>query len=102
MNTEEAIEIITNTIQVKGMTDEQDRALAMAQIALRKQIPEKTIRIDENGTFDGNWKMVCPLCGVALMRRVTNEEGSTPYYYNITKHCDCGQAIDWKSEVIKE
>lgn len=41
MNYEEALEIITNAIQTDSMTAEQDKALAIAQKALEKQIPKK-------------------------------------------------------------
>lgn len=39
MNAQEALEIITNAIQSDGMTAEQDKALAIAQKALEKQMP---------------------------------------------------------------
>ena len=73
---------------------EPDReAMGLAFSALEKQIPRKPIRIDN----DGNWKMVCPLCGRMLMERITTSEESYPQFYNYTGHCWCGQAIDWEN-----
>ena len=63
--------------------------------ALEKQIPKKPKRVDKNSVFDGNWKMICPCCGATLMKRITTEDESRPVHYNMTKHCKCGQALDW-------
>ena len=41
MTLQEAIEIITNAIQTENMTAEQDKALAIVQKALEKQIPKR-------------------------------------------------------------
>ena len=67
----------------------------MAIEALEKQIPKKPKRVDKNSVFDGNWKMICPCCGATLMKRITTECESRPIHYNMTKHCKCGQALDW-------
>ena len=63
--------------------------------ALEKQIPKKPKRINKNSVFDGNWKMICPRCGVTLVERITTENTSYPIQYNMTKHCECGQSLDW-------
>ena len=42
MTPQEAIEIITNAIQTDNMTAEQDKALAIVQRAVEKQIPKKS------------------------------------------------------------
>ncbi len=78
MTYEQTIEIVTNAIQKDGtgMTAEQDKALAIAQKSLEKQIP-KAVEYD-GGLF------ICPNCG--------NNK-------NIIfgdKHCvECGQRLDW-------
>ncbi len=83
MTAEETIEIITNAIQSEKMTCEQDKALAIAQKALEKQIPKKPIISEEQHvryvtTFD------CPACN-------GNFTG-----FGVAKYCyHCGQAIDW-------
>lgn len=73
-------------------------AVDMAIDALKKQIPQKPIRIDKNKEFDGNWKKVCPSCKRVLIERITTPEESYPQLYNYTPHCKCGQAIDWRGE----
>ena len=70
-------------------------ALDMAIEALEKQIPKKPKRIDKNYVFDGNWKKICPCCGITLMERITTKDESYPVHYNMTKHCKCGQTLDW-------
>ena len=66
-----------------------------AIVALEKQIPKKPKRVDKNYVFDGNWKKICPCCGTTLMERITTKDESYPVHYNMTKHCKCGQALDW-------
>ena len=70
-------------------------ARELAILALEKQVPQKPKRVNKNSVFDGNWKMVCPCCGVTLVERITTEDTSYPIQYNMTKHCTCGQALDW-------
>ena len=69
--------------------------LIVCKEALEKQIPKKPKRVDKNSVFDGNWKMICPCCGATLTERITTECESRPVHYNMTKHCKCGQALDW-------
>lgn len=86
MTPEEAIEIITNAIQTDKMTFEQDRALALAQKALKKQIPKEPL--NPCGRYYGAEKGgTCPCCGAH-----TNSE--TYNYCRI-----CGQALDW-SDIV--
>lgn len=70
-------------------------ARELAISALEKQIPKKPKRVNKNSVFDGNWKMICPCCGAVLIERITTEDTSYPIQYNMTKHCMCGQALDW-------
>lgn len=77
MTNEEALEIITNAIQRDGMTREQDMALAIAQTAIKKQIPKKAIA--EFRIVCGN----CPVCASSV-------------YSTVNIFCpNCGQALDW-------
>lgn len=75
MTPQEAIEIITNAIQTDNMTAEQDKALAIVQKAVEKQIAKKP------ADYDGKIKVgFCPDCESV----VTSD------------FCDnCGQALDW-------
>ena len=86
-------------LSYSGKADEQEeytiKAYSVAIEALEKQIPKKPKRVDKNSVFDGNWKMICPRCGATLMKRITTEYESRPVHYNMTKHCNCGQALDW-------
>ncbi len=70
-------------------------ACKIAVEAMKKQIPMKPKRIDRNSTFDGNWKMVCPVCGFVFIERVTTTEESFPSIYRCLPYCKCGQAIEW-------
>lgn len=78
MNVQEALEIITNAIQSDNMTASQDKALAIAQKALEKQIPQKPKLDNDNGIYETEH---CPNCNRKLF---PNEH-----------HCKCGQALDW-------
>ena len=69
-------------------------ALTVAVDALKKQIPVKPKRIDKHAEFDGNYKKVCPVCGMVLMERVTMQDASYPRRYNTSDYCYCGQKID--------
>ncbi len=97
MNAQEALEIITNAIQSDGMTAEQDKALAITQKALEKQIPKKPLDIC---TPCVTWGL-CPTCKGEM-----TEVGGRPnrVFVNMA-HCpDCGQKLDWeeiKDEKIK-
>ena len=84
MNAQEALEIITNAIQTDSMTVEQDKALAIAQKALEKQIPKKPQK-SESGTFN-----ICPTCGKFINRREKS-------HGNIDIPCCkwCGKSLDW-------
>lgn len=89
MNAQEALEIITNAIQSDGMTAEQDKALAIAQKALEKQIPKKPLDIC---TPYVTWGL-CPTCKGEM-----TELGGQPnrVFVNMA-HCpDCGQKLDWE------
>lgn len=77
------------------LTSDDFEWLEEAKKALEKQIPKKPKRVDKNYVFDGNWKKICPCCGVTLMERITTKDESYPVHYNMTKHCKCGQALDW-------
>ena len=93
MTNEEAIKTIKHGCiyrDARGGT-----ALEIAVEALEKQIAKKPKRVDKNSVFDGNWKMICPCCGATLVERITTEDTSYPIQYNMTKHCTCGQALDW-------
>lgn len=80
---------------IQTAVDVDPWAVEIAVEAMEKQIPKKPIRIDKNKEFDGNWKKICPLCERVLMERITTSESSYPRHYNYTRHCWCGQAIDW-------
>ena len=95
MTNEEAIEILKHEHDYAQLLSYVNEALKMAISALEKQIRKKPKRVDKNSVFDGNWKMICPCCGAMLMERITTENESHPVYYNATKHCTCGQALDW-------
>lgn len=97
MNYEEAIKTIEIAIAEVEWDYPMDYAVAfeMAISALEKQMPKKPKRINKNSVFDGNWKMTCPCCGITLVERITTEDESYPIYYNTTKHCMCGQVLDW-------
>ena len=97
MTAEEAIKTIQVAIAEVEWEYPLDYSVAFetAIEALEKQIPKKPKRVDKNSVFDGNWKMICPCCGATLMKRITTEDESRPVHYNMTKHCKCGQALDW-------
>ena len=64
----------------KGFYDaEFESALALAILALEKQIPKKPYKDNENGVYE---KEHCPSCHRSLF---PNDH-----------HCECGQAIDWE------
>lgn len=64
----------------KGLYDtEFESALALAILALEKQIPKKPYKDNENGVYE---KEYCPSCNRSLF---PNDH-----------HCECGQAIDWE------
>ena len=83
MTYEEAIKNISALNAVcgqKGLYDtEFERALALAILALEKQIPKKPYKGNENGVYE---KEHCPSCHRSLF---PNDH-----------HCECGQAIDWE------
>lgn len=81
MTYEEAIKNINALNAVcgqKGLYDaEFENALALAILALEKQIPKKPYKDNENGVYE---KEHCPSCHRSLF---PNDH-----------HCECGQAID--------
>ena len=83
MTNEEAIKNINALNAVcgqKGLYDaEFESALALAILALEKQIPKKPYKDNENGVYE---KEHCPSCHRSLF---PNDH-----------HCECGQAIDWE------
>lgn len=83
MTYEEAIKNINALNAVcgqKGLYDaEFENALALAILALEKQIPKKSYKDNENGVYE---KEHCPSCHRSLF---PNDH-----------HCECGQAIDWE------
>ena len=83
MTYEEAIKNINAFNAVcgqKGLYDaEFESALALAILALEKQIPKKPYKDNENGVYE---KEHCPSCHRSLF---PNDH-----------HCECGQAIDWE------
>ncbi len=86
MTTEQAIEILTNAIQTKNVTVEQDIALEKAQKALEKQIPKKPTLFKAQYTrYTMEYK--CPSC-----KRVFIGMEIGDYCYH------CGQALDWDVE----
>ena len=100
MNAQEALEIITNAIQSDNMTAEQDKALAIAQKALEKQIPEKLILGDDEQDY-----VRCPEC----KREIAAMEDCLLYHcpscgekdaiLQGDNYCfNCGQALDWQKD----
>lgn len=91
MTPQEAIEIITNAIQTDNMTAEQDKALALVQRAVEKQIPKKPTDIC---TPVVTWGL-CPICKGEL-----NKFGgrANRVFYSNAFCPDCGQALDWSGD----
>lgn len=88
MTPQEAIEIITNAIQTDNMTAEQDKALAIVQRAVEKQIPKKPTDIC---TPVVTWGL-CPICKGELNKL----GGRANRVFVSNAFCpDCGQALDW-------
>ena len=91
MTHEEALEIITNAIQTDKMTVEQDNALAIAQKALKKQIPKKP-----GATEDYPHRLYCSNCYYPFERNKSELPLIREYFIVGNKYCpDCGQALDW-------
>lgn len=63
---------------LENMVAAQDKASAIAEKALEKQIPRKPKMDNDNGIYETEH---CPLCNRKLF---PNEH-----------HCKCGQALDW-------
>lgn len=91
MTLQEAIEIITNAIQIGNVTVEQDKASAMAQKALAKQIPKKPIDVCTPVITWG----VCPVC-----KGEKNKLGSRANrVFESNAFCpQSGQKLDWSDE----
>lgn len=84
MNAQEALEIITNAIQSDNMTAEQDKALAIAQKALEKQIPKKALYENK---YDDCVVYSCPACKDEKL------------ILNGDNYCaTCGQKLDWEDD----
>ncbi len=87
MTTQAAVEIVTSAIQTECMTVEQDRALAVVQKAVEKQIPKKPEKSDSRMFY------ICPCC-----RRFVQKNEQSHGNIDI-KFCKwCGQAFDWEAE----
>lgn len=87
MNVQEALEIITNAIQSDNMTAPQDKALAIVQKALEKQIPKKGFMIGD----DYSSVLSCPNCRNPIVN-VWNRSEYKPNYCHY-----CGQKLDWSN-----
>ena len=83
---------------IKTSVDIDPWAMDLAVDALEKQIPKKPKHVNKNDIFDGNWKKICPTCGMVLMERITTNVESYPRHYNMSGFCWCGQKIDWGTE----
>ena len=85
MTNEEAIKNINALNAVCSQKDfydaEFESALALAIDALKRQIPRKPDKDNENGVYE---KEHCPSCHRSLF---PNDH-----------HCECGQAIDWEDD----
>lgn len=86
MTYQEALEIITNTVQCNDYTEEKDIALSIVQKALGKQIPKKPLE-QECDFFD--FRLVCPECKNSIVN-VWNSRDYKPNYCHY-----CGQRLDW-------
>ena len=84
MTNEEALEIITNAIQAHEVTNDIDMALAIAQMAIEKQIAKKPKKGDSKGFY------ICPCCN-KIVRKNEQSHGNL----NIRNCKWCGQAWDW-------
>lgn len=91
MTSQEALEIVTNIIQSSKVTKKTDMACAIAQKALKKQIPQKVIeKVDELNDKDYNGlikRYYCPHCHYEI------DEYSSPVGCKF-----CLQTLDWKNE----
>ena len=68
-------------IPLNTTKEELTEAMRMALQALKKQIPKKPYKDNENGIYE---KEYCPICHRSLF---PNDH-----------HCICGQSIDWSDE----
>lgn len=82
MTPQEALEIITNAIQTENMTAEQDKALALAQKALKKQTPI------------GEWKVVYRN-KVATVYECSN---CGHLQFGTSDYCICGTKMNEKDD----
>lgn len=83
---------------LKEYAEEYDRYVQNVEFVIsliKKQIPQKPIRIDVSGKRDGNWEERCPVCEKLFVKRITTEEYSKPYIFYRAPYCTCGQKIDW-------
>lgn len=98
MTNEEAIKMLKQWNEDLLLCADEEEGIECHNIAiaaLEKQLPKKPKRVNKNSVFDGNWKMICPCCGTTLVERITTKDTSYPIQHNMTKHCNCGQALDW-------
>ena len=82
MTPQEALEIITNAIQTENMTAEQDKALVLAQKALKKQTPI------------GEWKVVYRN-KVATVYECSN---CGHLQFGTSDYCICGTKMNEKDD----
>ena len=82
MTYEKALEVL-HGLRPRGGIIPQARAemIDIADTAIRKQIPVKPYKDNENGVYEKDY---CPTCYRSLF---PNDH-----------HCRCGQAIDWSDE----
>ena len=71
MTYQEALEIITNTVQCNDFTEEKDIALSIVQKALKKQIPKKPIKKDI-GKLKIPDTAFCPICDNPVIKDETD------------------------------
>ena len=92
MTNEQAVKIrscFANGVEFKeqiGICDEYQELAEVMNEAIKKQIPQKPIKNEEQD-FRFVTKYVCPACG----NRITGT-GVATYCYH------CGQALDWSDE----
>ncbi len=85
MNNQEAIKYLKDAREdcTSGGDEPYKEAYGMAILALEKQIPKKTIIINEKFSIKNGWNK-CPNCEV--------ERGGSHFGYCT----ECGQKLDWE------
>lgn len=92
MTLDEAYETITNAVQTEKMTAEQDKALYIAQNAIKRLMPafpklDKVWYAGVSGYFVNSY--LCPRCECGLRKNENYHDSFCP---------NCGQAIEWSDE----